>query len=115
MTRLCARVLLYGPLNAVIHPHTIQPWLDELLAFKPANDAERLGWGYCLAQMARRSGQRVLDVDETHASRVLDLLNAYDLPDDWRRQVREVVAVETEDRSRMFGESLPIGLRFAKD
>jgi hypothetical protein len=111
LTRLGARTLLYGPLNAVIHPQIIQAWLDPLLAFVPNNDSERLGWGYCLAQFARRTGQRVLDVDEAHAQRVLKILRGGSFPEEWTAMVEQIVDVESEDRSRMFGESLPIGLR----
>ena len=62
LTRLGARVLLYGPLNTVLHPQIVQDWLDALVSFVPANDSERMAWGFCLAQLARRSGQRALDV-----------------------------------------------------
>ena len=111
LTRLGARALLYGPLNAVIHPQVVEAWLDQLLTFEPGNDSERLGWGFCLAQFARRTGQRVLDVNEAHARRVLDLLHSGSYPEDWSAMVEKVVDVEAEDRSRLFGESLPIGLR----
>jgi len=114
LTRLGARALLYGPLNAVVHPEIIQPWLDQLLTFQPGNDSERLGWAFCLAQLARRTGQRAIDVDEAHAARVLEVLRSQQVPEDWIKMVAEVVDVEAEDRSRMFGESLPIGLRVMK-
>jgi len=44
LTRLEARVLLYGPMNAIVHPQIVQGWLDQLLTFQPGNDSERLGW-----------------------------------------------------------------------
>src|SRR5207249_7872981 len=34
LTRLGARVLLYGPLNTVVHPDTAQAWLDAILPFE---------------------------------------------------------------------------------
>ncbi|MFO0968760.1 MAG: Hsp70 family protein [Gemmataceae bacterium] len=55
LTRLGARVLIYGPLNTVIHPEVAQTWLESLLPFDPANDNERLGWAFCLAQLAARA------------------------------------------------------------
>lgn len=113
LTRLGARQLLYGPLNTVIHPQVVQGWLDQLLKFQPGNESERLGWAYCLAQFARRTGQRVLDVDEGYAQRVLAVLRGMSVPVEWVKMVQEVVAEDDADRSRMFGESLPIGLRLA--
>ena len=46
--------------------------------------------------------------------KVLDVLRAHPCPASWKRMVEEVVANEGEDRSRMFGESLPVGLRLAQ-
>src|SRR5256885_12897453 len=66
LTRLGARVLLYGPLNAVVHPDHAAAWIDALLPFQPAHEGERLAWAFCLASLARRSGQRALDVDDSH-------------------------------------------------
>jgi hypothetical protein len=114
LTRLGTRALLYGPLNAVVHPHMVQTWLDQLLTFEPGNDSERLGWGFCLAQLTRRTGQRAIDVDETYVPKVVDLLRSRSMPAEWIKMVEEVVDAEGEDRSQMFGESLPIGLRLAK-
>jgi hypothetical protein len=111
LTRLGARVLLYGPLNAVIHPQVVHGWLDAIRSFQPGNQSERLGWGFCLAQLARRSGQRALDIDDNHRQGVLSVLRGLDVPDHWPRMVEEVSELEQEEQSQMFGESLPIGLR----
>jgi hypothetical protein len=114
LTRLGARVLLYGPLNTIVHPHIAQGWLDQLLSFEPSNDSERFGWGFCLAQLARQTGQRGLDVDEPYRDKVLAALRKAHVPADWSRMVAEVVAMESEERSQMFGEALPVGLRLAQ-
>jgi len=114
LTRLGARVLLYGPLNTIVHPHIAQGWLDQLLSFEPSNDSERFGWGFCLAQLARQTGQRGLDVDEPYRDKVLAALRKAHVPAEWSRMVAEVVAMESEERSQMFGEALPVGLRLAQ-
>src|SRR5262249_23255647 len=57
LTRLGARVLLYGPLNAVVHHEVVEKWLDSILGFEPGHPSERMAWAFCLAQLARRSGQ----------------------------------------------------------
>ncbi|MCI0463469.1 MAG: molecular chaperone DnaK, partial [Gemmataceae bacterium] len=111
LTRLGARVLLYGPLNAVLHPQVVQPWLAGLLPFEPGHESERLAWAFCLTQLARRSGQRALDVDDSHRKSVLTVLRAQSIPEHWARMVEEVTELEGEEQSQMFGESLPIGLR----
>jgi hypothetical protein len=114
LNRLGARVLLYGPLNTVLHPQIVEGWLDALLGFTPGPESERLSWAFCLVQLARRSGQRALDVDEGHRQRVLEVLRGIEAPRRWLRLVEEVAEVGGEERSEMFGEALPIGLRLVR-
>jgi DNA-K related protein len=113
LTRLGARVLLYGPLNAVLHPETVGPWIDTLVGFQPGHESETRDWAFCLAQLARRTGQRALDIDDGRRKAVLAVLSGLDIPPAWRRMVEEVVAPEGADQAQLFGESLPIGLRLA--
>jgi hypothetical protein len=111
LTRLGARMLLYGPLNAVVHHQIVESWLDQILSFEPGHDSERIAWAFCLSQLARRSGQRALDVDDSHRRSVLTVLREQPVPAHWARMVEEVTELEGEEQSQMFGESLPIGLR----
>jgi hypothetical protein len=111
LTRLGARVLLYGPLNAVIHHQVAESWLEGILSFEPGHESERLAWAFCLVQLARRSGQRALDIDDSHRDSVLTVLRSQSVPQHWVRMVEEVTELEGEEQSQMFGESLPIGLR----
>jgi molecular chaperone DnaK (HSP70) len=111
LTRLGARVLLYGPLNAILHPSVVERWLTELLAYRPSSDHERLGWAFCLAQLARRSGVRAVDVPDDCRDAIAKLLRSLPVPDAWPRMVEEVTVAGGDDRTQMFGDSLPIGLR----
>ncbi len=111
LTRLGARVLLYGPLNTVLHHQTVEGWLDALLPFKPAHPSETTAWAFCLSQLARRTGQRALDVDDSRRRSVLTVLRDLSIPKDWVRGVEEVLERRGEEQSQLFGESLPIGLR----
>ncbi|MBN9522098.1 Hsp70 family protein [bacterium] len=113
LTRLGARVQLYGPLNTLVHPEVVEGWLDQLLAFEPGNDNERNGWLFALAQLARQSGLRAVDVSETTRERVLSVLRTNPGPKAWRTMVEEVTRNDGEEQARLFGESLPIGLRLA--
>ena len=114
LTRLGARVPFYGPLNTLVHREIVEAWIDELFPFEPGNDSERTGWLFCLAQLARRSGLRAVDVSDYHRERVLSVLRSHPCPAAWPRTVEEVVASDAEEQSRLFGESLPIGLRLAQ-
>jgi hypothetical protein len=115
LTRLGARALLYGPLNAVVHHQLAEGWLDAILAFEPGNQAERLAWAFCLSQLARRTGQRALDVDDSHRRTVLSVLRAQpDVPGHWIHVVEEVSELEREEQGQLLGDSLPIGLRLMR-
>ncbi|GIW78928.1 MAG: molecular chaperone DnaK [Gemmatales bacterium] len=111
LTRLGARVLFYGPLNCVVHPDIAERWLDAILDFQPGNESERLAWAFCLAQLARQSGQRALDISDRYRDRVREVVRAQSVPDHWVRIVEEFVPAQGDEQSRLFGESLPIGLR----
>jgi hypothetical protein len=111
LTRLGARSLLYGPLNAVVHHQIVEKWLETLLPFEPGNQSERLAWAFCLSQLARRTGQRALDLDDAPRQRVLNVLRGLSIPGHWVRMVEEVSELEQEEQGQMLGDSLPIGLR----
>jgi hypothetical protein len=113
LTRIGARVPLYGPLNTVVHPDVAAGWVEQLLAAPPGADGERLGWAFALAQLARRSGLRAVDLSDDERHRVVTAIRGMKTPDAWPRIVEEVVRPEGADRSDLFGESLPIGLRLA--
>jgi molecular chaperone DnaK (HSP70) len=114
LTRLGARRLLYGPLNAVVHHQIAEGWLDAILAFEPANQSERMAWAFCLAQLARRTGQRALDVDDSHRQSVRTVVRGQSVPGAWVRMVEEVTESEQEEQGQLLGDSLPIGLRLVQ-
>ncbi len=114
LTRLGARVLVYGPLNAVVHPETVQKWLEQILTFEPGHESERMAYGFCVAQLARKSGQRALDISDDYRPKVLGTLRKLGAPPSWVRMVEEVTEVGGEEQRQMLGESLPIGLRLAR-
>lgn len=111
LTRLGARALLYGPLNAIVHHQVVEKWLEAILPFEPGNQSERLAWAFCLSQLARRTGQRALDIEDVHRDKVLRVLRGLSVPEHWRRMVEEVSELEQEEQGQMLGDSLPIGLR----
>jgi hypothetical protein len=114
LTRLGARVLFYGPLNSVVHPHLAEQWIDAILPFEPGNDSERLAWSFCLTGLARKSGQRALDVDDSHRENVLKILHSQKVPAHWAKMVEEVTELESGEQNQLFGESLPVGLKLVK-
>ena len=55
----------------------------------------------------------MLDIDDDHRKSVLTVLRSQSIPAHWIKLVEEVVEMEGTERSQMFGDSLPIGLRLA--
>jgi molecular chaperone DnaK (HSP70) len=113
LTRVGARSPLYGPMNTIVHPQIVEGWLERIVGFDPGNDSERNAWAFCLSQLARLTGQRALDIDDSRRASVLTVLRSLSIPAHWVRVVEEVVDMEGAERSQMFGDSLPIGLRLA--
>jgi hypothetical protein len=111
LTRLGARALLYGPLNTVVHPQLAAAWLEAILAFEPANESERMAWAFCLSQLARRTGQRALDLDDSLRQSVLAVLRGLQVPEHWSKIVARVSELEREEQDQLLGDALPIGLR----
>lgn len=114
LTRLGARRLIYGPLNTVVHHQLVESWLAALVGFEPTHESERMAWAFCLAQLARRTGQRALDVDDSHQASVLTVLRSLSVPQHWVQMVEDVVELEGEEQGQMLGDSLPIGLRLVQ-
>jgi hypothetical protein len=102
---------LYGPLNTVVHTQVVEGWIDALVPFEPTSDSERLAKAFCLSQLARRTGQRALDVDDSHQQRVLSMLRGQAVPEHWVKMVEEVSELAQDEQGQMLGDSLPIGLR----
>lgn len=101
LSRLGARQLFYGPANQVLPPSTAARWIEALLKVPEAHEA--------LAAIARHTGDPVRDVPPV----VFDAVRAQLTGD------RDLALLEGEDTrderlaGRIFGESLPSGLKLA--
>lgn len=105
--RLGARVPFHGSGHACVGPEVAERWLERLLALsaRPADLA------FPVAQLARASGDRARDVGpEARAAAVATLKRAGAAPG-VVAAVREPQALEEAEEQRIFGESLPAGLR----
>jgi hypothetical protein len=106
--RLGARAPIYGSIHQVIPPQQVTSWITRLLV----PSIMRLeGTLFALAQLARLTGDRSRDLDETTRAHVLRALQAADASPSWQRMVAEIVPLEAADRARALGDTLPVGLR----
>lgn len=113
--RLGARVPLFGPANTVVPRETAERWLGALVDRPFAPGREAADAIFALAQLARVSGDRARDVDETLRSRVLSRLETLGADEAMLRPVREYHEIETAQQDQALGDALPIGLRLKED
>ncbi|MGI5844847.1 MAG: Hsp70 family protein [Candidatus Xenobium sp.] len=107
LARLGARRLLGGGPQHVLDPEFVTPWVEDFLATR-WRDPRSVG--FALAEITRFTGDRRLDLSEERRLAVASRLRAESLPEA-ARMVEEIVEVEAEDKARLLGESLPVGLR----
>src|SRR5262249_49926165 len=100
LARLGAPLPFYGPLNTVIHPDVAGVWVDDLLSTELTDANERNGRAFALAQIARQTGQRALDLDEGRRETVLKELRVANAAEGWVKQVAEVVESTGADAGR---------------
>ncbi|MGI5864161.1 MAG: Hsp70 family protein [Myxococcales bacterium] len=106
--RLGARVPFYGSGHACVYAGVAESWIERLLAL-PMDRREHLV--FPLAQLARVSGDRHRDLDPELRRRVADWLAEAGAPEALVKMVLEVVELTGGDEQRVFGESLPAGLK----
>ncbi|MDB6054802.1 MAG: heat shock protein 70 family protein [Verrucomicrobiales bacterium] len=106
--RVGSRVPFYGSAHLVAPGEMAQQWIDKLLQHTLSAGNGGL---FALTQIARKSGDRLRDVDESTRDRVVSRLEQSGVPQSWPEMVRSVVELEKGDVARAMGESLPMGLQ----
>ncbi|WP_028228489.1 Hsp70 family protein [Paraburkholderia ferrariae] len=105
--RMGARLPFYGSAHGVVPPDVATRWLDGLLAQNWRKVEPAM---FAAVQIARMTGDRSRDLPDAAREAVLRKLAAAGAPAAWLVMVREVVALNSADTGRIFGESLPAGL-----
>lgn len=106
--RVGARVPFHGSAHEVVPRGVAETWLETLLA---GDWKKTPALGFSAALLARLTGDRERDLDAGLRQRVLQQLKATKAPEGWGRMVAEVAELEAGERKRVFGESLPPGLK----
>ncbi|WP_181919901.1 Hsp70 family protein [Paraburkholderia sp. BL6669N2] len=106
--RIGARRPFYGSAHSVVPPETAGAWLNAILAldWKKVDPA-----AFAAAQIARLTGDRSRDLPEDLRLAVVRRLEAANAPRAWITMVSESVELDNADEGRVFGESLPAGLK----
>jgi hypothetical protein len=106
LSRIGARELLYGPVDRVIPPIEIGRWITKILENEWNNPRPV---GAALVQMARKTGDRMRDLDQEILIRAIQWLQAMNMADE-ADFLTAVKPMATMEESKIFGESLPTGI-----
>jgi hypothetical protein len=68
-----------------------------------------------MMQAARRTGDRYRDIGQESRTEVLRWMETSNAPSHYLQLVREVGRLADQEQQEIFGESLPLGLRFASE
>jgi hypothetical protein len=109
--RLGARAPLYGSAHTVVPVAVAARWLERALAL----DLSSVEQGtFAIAQLARLTHDRTRDIEPGLRARAAAALARSKGNDTWVQLVREGGELTEADRGRVFGESLPTGLRLGE-
>jgi len=108
LSRFGARQPLYGPLNAAVSPAVAERWIDQLLNAKEMT-ADR---AQCIGHVGARTGDPARDINETTAETAAGRLTAAG-EHEAARHLRVVAESSASEKGRLFGETLPEGLKLA--
>ena len=112
LSRVGARVPLYGPLNAVVPPSKAAEWVAQLLAWDWP-EADRAA--FPLAQLGRRTDDRARDLDDAARVKLAAAVRAMPGGDRAAALIEQVIALEAREERVALGDTLPAGLRLVID
>jgi hypothetical protein len=105
--RLGSRVPLYGPLNTVLPAETVAQWLPRLTRMLRNDPTDHLA----VMQLARYTPDRYRNLPDEVRRVAADWLSDNDALQHYIDLVERGGTLDWEERGRIFGESLPVGLR----
>jgi len=106
--RIASRVPFHGSSHNVIPAETVSEWLQQLLKvdWKKVPQA-----GFAATLIARMSGDRARDLDESIRLQVIDKLIISKSPSSWLEMVESYKELDETEAKQIFGEALPPGLK----
>ncbi|MCB9550757.1 MAG: hsp70 family protein [Myxococcales bacterium] len=108
--RLGARAPFNGDAADVVPPATAEAWIDRLL---PLDWKTEDGADFAAVLLARVTGDPTRDIDPLRRRAVAERLAAIGASHHWIDMVTQTTALSDGDAKRVFGDSLPAGLRIA--
>lgn len=106
--RIGNRVPFYVSSHRVVPKPIAESWLSQLLTL---DFTKKPSLGFAAALIARKTGDRERDIDHALRNQVIDKLRRIKAATSWIAMVEDQIELSQEDEKRMFGESLPPGLK----
>ncbi|MDM8523921.1 Hsp70 family protein [Desulfococcaceae bacterium HSG8] len=107
LSRIGARSLLYGPADRVIPPDEVSSWIETIMSHDWHNPKPVVS---ALAQMGRKTGDSVRDIDSSLGNGIIDRISSYDFSKPHIRILKDVITMARQEENTIFGESLPSGI-----
>ena len=105
--RIGQRKPLYGPLNCVVDSAIVENWLLRFLAIDSPSPMEQLA----VVQLSRKVNDRYRDLEDQLRTKVIGWLERCSANPTFTELVEQGGMFDTEQQGKIFGESLPQGLR----
>lgn len=106
--RIGARVPFHGSSHNVIPAEVVTVWLQQMLG-QDWKKSPHIGFAATL--IARMSGDRSRDIDDSLRVQISDKLRFSKAPTSWVELVEQVKELDEKDEKQIFGEALPPGLK----
>ena len=110
--RIGARMPFHGSSHNVIPADIVCLWLKQILTadWKKIPQA-----GFAATLIARMSGDRARDIDETMRERIIEKLKQSKAPASWIDMVEQLKELDEKEEKQIFGEALPPGLKLINE
>lgn len=109
--RIGGRQPVYGPLNTTVPVNQVENWMESLIEIDPTESAVSLA----IVQLARKTGDRFRDLSDASRARAAGYLESRDADEHHLTLLSEGGALEREEETAVFGDSLPLGIRLIRD
>ncbi|MEI6708386.1 MAG: Hsp70 family protein [Methylococcales bacterium] len=110
--RLGARVPFHGSSHNVVSVEIVSGWLTAMLSEDWRKNPHI---GFAATLMARMSGDRARDIDDTLRLQISEKLKFSKAPTSWLEMVEQIKELDEKEEKQLFGEALPPGLKLINE
>jgi len=110
--RIGARMPFHGSSHNIIPADIVCLWLKQILAVDWKKTPQA---GFAATLIARMSGDRARDIDETMRLQIIEKLKLSKAPASWIDMVEQIKELGEKEEKQIFGEALPPGLKLINE